>query len=408
MRTAIAGVLLGLAGGGSVGQEADLVQRLRQTYVAAADWLVGQQGPDGAWKMGPPGREAPSPSYTGLILTALANAPKEISSKYREAMDKAAAFLLSKANPDGSFGEGPTGGFLKTYTTAIAMMALSSVEPTDRIRDVLRGAQAYLKQHQLREGIGAGGLGYGDEEPKIDPQTGRPGVKKAEIPNLSVTGFAAEGMIMAERAGLPRDKEFWELVVKYVRRCQNSTEVNVEPEFQAELRKYGLSVGDDGGLYYAAAGDPKIHKAGTRKIADREVIRSYGSMTYDGIKTYLYAGLSKDSPEVRAAVDWVRKNYSVEAHPGFPFDPGTRHHERGLFYYYLLMARALDAYGENPFETFDGKKHDWPRELAERFLRTVRESKMWKNDNPAWYEGDPVLVTSYVLVTCDVLLKNMK
>lgn len=408
MRTMMAGILLGLAGGVPAAPGDDLADRLKQTFAAAADWLVAQQGADGAWKMGPPGREAPSPSYTGLILTALANAPKEISSKHKEAIDKATAFLLSKANADGSFGEGPTGGFLKTYTTAIAMMALSSVELTDRVRNALRGAQSYLKQHQLREGLGAGGLGYGDEEPKMDPQTGRPFLKKAEIPNLSVTGFAAEGMKMAERAGLPRDQEFWELVVKYVRRCQNSTEVNLEPEFQAELKKYGLSVGDDGGLYYAAAGDPKIHKAGTRKIADREVIQSYGSMTYDGIKTYLYAGLPKDSPEVRAAVDWVRKNYSVEVHPGFPFDPGARHHERGLFYYYLLMARALDAYGENPFETFDGKKHDWPRGLAERFLKTVRESKMWKNDNPAWYEGDPVLVTSYVLVTCDVLLKNLK
>lgn len=408
MKKILAAVLLGVSLNASAAQEGDVTKRLTETYVAAADWLTGQQAADGAWKMGPPGQQMASPSYTGLVLTALANAPKEVRAKYKEPLEKAAAFLLSKANADGSFGEGPTGGFLKTYTTAIALMALSSVEQTDRIRDVLRGAQSYLKHNQLKEGLGAGGLGYGDEEPKMDPKTGQPFVKKADIPNLSVTGFAAEGLIMAERAGLPRDKEFWELVVKYVRRCQNSTEVNTDAEFVAELKKYGLSVGEDGGLYYAASGDPKIHKAATRKIADKEVIQSYGSMTYDGIKTYLYAGLPKDSPEVKAAIDWVRKNYSVEAHPGFPYDKATRQHERGLYYYYLLMARALDAYGENPFETFDGKKHDWPRELAGQFLKSVRESKMWKNENPAWYEGDPVLVTSYVLVTCDVLLKNIK
>jgi squalene-hopene/tetraprenyl-beta-curcumene cyclase len=407
MKKILAAVLLAVPMSASAAQEGDTAKRLTETWVKAAEWLVGQQAGDGAWKMGPPGNQMSSPSYTGLILTALANAPKDIRAKFKEPMDKAAAFILSKANPDGSFGEGPTGGFLKTYTTAISMMALSSVDPTDRTRDALRGAQAYLKNNQLKEGLGGGGLGYGDEEPKVDPK-GQLMVKKAEIPNLSVTGFAAEGMIMAERAGLPRNREFWELVVKYVRRCQNSTEVNVEPEFKAELQKFGLSIGDDGGLYYAASGDPRIHKAATRKIADREVIQSYGSMTYDGIKTYLYAGLPKDSPEVKAAVDWVRKNYSVELHPGFPFDKSTRSHEQGLFYYYLLMARALDAYGENPFETFDGKKHDWPREMAEKFLGSVRESKMWKNENPRWYEGDPVLVTSYVLVTCDVLLKNLK
>jgi len=390
----------------SAAPQDDLAKRLAETYSAAADWLVGQQDAGGAWKMGPPGQQMASPSYTGLILTALANAPAPIRAKHKAALDKATAFLLSKANQDGSFGEGPAGGFLKTYTTAIALMALSSVEPGDKVRDALRGAQAYLKNNQLREGLGAGGLGYGDEEPKVNQ--GQLTIKKSVIPNLSVTGFAAEGMIMAERAGLPREKEFWELVVKYVRRCQNSTEVNTDPEFQAELKKHGLSVGDDGGLYYAASGDPKIHKAATKKIADREVIQSYGSMTYDGIKTYLYAGLPKDSPEVKAAVDWVRKNYSVDLHPGFPHDKATRAHEQGLYYYYLLMARALDAYGENPFETFDGKKHDWPQELAGKFLASVRESKMWKNDNPRWYEGDPVLVTSYVLITCDILMKHVK
>ena len=149
-------------------------------------------------------------------------------------------------------------------------------------------------------------------------------------------------------------------------------------------------------------------KAGTRKVADKEVIQGYGAMTYDGIKTYLYAGLKKDSPEVKSAIDWVRKNYSVEVHPGFAYDQAQRHHLRGLYHYYLVMARALDAYGESPFETFDGKKHDWPREIAAQLLTTVKESKMWMNDNAAWYEGDPVLVTSYVLTTCDVLMKHVK
>ena len=72
------------------------------------------------------------------------------------------------------------------------------------------------------------------------------------------------------------------------------------------------------------------------------------------------------------------------------------------------MSRALEAYGENPFETFDGKKHDWPKEIAEQLLKSVQETRLWKNDNAAWFEGDPILVTSYVLVTCDLLLKHLK
>jgi squalene-hopene/tetraprenyl-beta-curcumene cyclase len=376
-------------------QEDDLARRLADAYGAAADWLVSQQDASGSWKMGPPGKEAPSPSYTGLIAASLANAPEKVRAKYQEAVERATAFLLSKRNTDGSFGEGPAGSFLKVYTTAIALMALSSVERSDRVADAIRGGQSYLRANQLKEGLHRGGAGYGDESP---------GGKKG-VANLSTTGFTAEGLHFS---GLPKDDEFWKLVVEFVRKCQNASEVNNDPEWTAQLKAKGLSVGEDGGLYYSAIADPAQAKAGTKKVADRESLASYGSMTYDGIKTYLYAGLRKDSPEVKAAVDWVRKNYSVEQHPGFPYDLAQRHHLRGLYHYYLVMARALDAYGENPFVTFDGKKHDWPREIAGQLLKTVRESKMWQNDNPAWYEGDAVLVTSYVLLTCDVLFKYVK
>jgi squalene-hopene/tetraprenyl-beta-curcumene cyclase len=298
-------------------------------------------------------------------------------------------------NADGSIGEGPTGTFMKTYATGIALMAFASVERTDKIANAIRGAQAYLKNNQLREGQDLGGMGYGDESP-----SGKKGVA-----NLSTTGFAAEGL---KTSGLPQDDEFWKLVVQFVRTCQNNSETNKNPEFVAAMKAKGLSIGDDGSLYYAPIADPAAQKAGTRKVADKEVIQGYGAMTYDGIKTYLYAGLKKDSPEVKAAIDWVRKNYSVEVHPGFAFDQVQRHHLRGLYHYYLVMARALEALGENPFETFDGKKHDWAREIGEQLVKSVKENKLWKNENPGWFEGDPVLVTAYVLVTTDVLLRNMK
>jgi len=401
MKTTLAVMFLGALTSASPAagpQEQDVAKRLSETYAAAGDWLVSQQEPAGSWRMGPPDKSAPSPSYTALIIGSFANAPAPLRERYKNAIDKGAAFILSKKNDDGSFGEGPKGSFLKTYTTAIALMALSSVQRSDKVADAIRGAHAYLKQNQLKEGPHAGGIGYG-EGPNPDGQEAK------KTGNLSVTGFAAEGLKMS---GLPPDDEFWKLVVTFVRKCQNSTEINTDAEFVAALKKAGLSVGDDGGLYYTPVPNAKASPAGTCKVIDKEVIQSYGAMTYDGIKTYLYAGLPKDSPEVKAAVDWVRKNYSVEVHPGFTYDADKRHHLRGLYYYYLLMARALDAYGENPFATFDGKKHDWPRELAEQLLKAVRESKMWKNENPAWYEGDPVLVTSYVLMTCDVLFRHLR
>jgi len=376
-------------------QEGDLAKKLKDTYAAAAEKLVAMQDSAGAWKMGPEGKQTPSPSSTGLIVASLASAPEPIRSKFKDAAAKGLAYILSRVNADGSIGEGPTGTFIKTYTTAICLVALASVERTDKVADVIRGCQAYLKNNQLKEGLHEGGLGYGDVPKEKEKMRG----------DLSVTGFAAEGLKVS---GLPQDDEFWKLVVKFVRKCQNNSEVNNDPEFVAELKKAGMAVGNDGGLYYTPVASDKASPAGTKKVADKEVIVSYGAMTYDGIKTYIYAGLKKDSPEVKAAMDWVRKNWSLDMHPGFAYEEVKRNHLRGIYYYYLLMARALDVYGENPLETFDGKKHDWPKELAEQFIKVVRDSKMWQNDNPAWYENDPVVTTAYVLMTCDVLFKYVK
>jgi squalene-hopene/tetraprenyl-beta-curcumene cyclase len=395
MKTLAAVMSLAMLAAAPPAPQDDVAKKVAETFAAAADWMVTQQQESGAWSMAAGDKQVPSPAFTGIVVCAFGNAPASLKDKVKASADKGIGYLLSKVNADGSVGEGPTGGFQKTYATGIALMALSAVERTDKVANAIRGAQSYLKTHQLKEGKNLGGMGYGDESP---------GGKKG-VANLSTTGFAAEGL---KASGLPQDDEFWSLVVKFVRKCQNNSEVNTEPEFAAEMKAKGLSIGDDGSLYYAPIADPAAQKAGTRKVVDKEVIQGYGAMTYDGIKTYLYAGLKKDSPEVKSAIDWVRKNYSVEVHPGFAYDQAQRHHLRGLYHYYLVMARALDAYGENPFETFDGKKHDWAREIGSQLVKSVKENKLWKNDNPAWYEGDPVLVTGYVLVTCDVLLKNIK
>jgi squalene-hopene/tetraprenyl-beta-curcumene cyclase len=352
---------------------------------------VSQQDDKGAWTE----KGQPSLAYTGLIVAALAEAPPDLKPKYKPAVDKAVAYLVSKQNGDGSFGE-MGGEFLKVYTTSIALMALSLAAP-DR-KDAIGNARGYLKTNQLKEGVDKGSLGYGDKDLKMEE--GKP-VPKPVIPNLSTTGFAAEGLA---RSGLPQDDAFWKLVIEYVSKCQNNSETNTDKEFVARLKEKGLSLGDDGGLFYAA--NPADIRGGTVKLTDKEIINSYGSMTYDGIKTYIYAGLKKDDPRVKAAIDWVRKNYSVEAHPGFAFDD-KRTHIMGLFYYYLMMARAFDAMGEKTFTTFDGKVHKWANELGEQLLKVQKEEKMWVNENARWREDNPLLVTSYVLNVLNAVMKHV-
>src|SRR5262245_48553295 len=146
----------------SAPQESDLAKKLHETYAGAAEKLVALQDSAGAWKMGPEGKQTPSPSSTAMIVASLAGAPEPLRAKFKEPAATGLAYILSKGNEDGSFGEGPTGGFMKTYTTALCLVAFSSVERTDKVADAIRGAQAYLKNNQLKEGPHEGALTYGD------------------------------------------------------------------------------------------------------------------------------------------------------------------------------------------------------------------------------------------------------
>ena len=71
-------------------------------------------------------------------------------------------------------------------------------------------------------------------------------------------------------------------------------------------------------------------------------LRSYGSMTYAGLKSMIYAGVGPDDPRVKAAFKWAQKHYDLKTNPGM----GTA----GLYYYYHTFAKALDAMGVDRVE----------------------------------------------------------
>jgi squalene-hopene/tetraprenyl-beta-curcumene cyclase len=114
-------------------------------------------------------------------------------------------------------------------------------------------------------------------------------------------------------------------------------------------------------------------------------------MTYAGLKSMIYAGVTADDPRVKAAVKWLQSNYNLSANPGMG--------SSGLFYYYHTFAKALDAMGKPEFIDAKGVKHDWRRDLLGELLRRQRPDGAWANDDPKWLEGDPNLVTGYVLLT---------
>ncbi|MGD9127631.1 MAG: terpene cyclase/mutase family protein, partial [Planctomycetia bacterium] len=209
------------------------------------------------------------------------------------------------------------------------------------------------------EDLSYGGAGYG----------------KHKRPDLSNTSFFMEAI---KRAGSGPDDPAMKKALKFVERCQNFESATNTAPFATK--------NPDGGFFYtpAAGGESK---AGETPAGG---LRSYGSMTYTGLKSMIYAGLKKDDPRVKAAVEWISKNYTLKNNPGMG--------DSGLYYYYHTFAKALAAIGTNEVTDVKGKKHDWRKDFVAELAARQKENGSWVNADTRWLEGDPNLATAYVLL----------
>ena len=89
----------------------------------------------------------------------------------------------------------------------------------------------------------------------------------------------------------------------FVSRCQNlESEHNTTP-FAAKV--------NDGGFYYTIAAGGQSQAGNTPDGG----LRSYGSMTYAGLKSMIYAGVSQDDPRVKAAYEWIQRTLHARRKP---------------------------------------------------------------------------------------------
>jgi squalene-hopene/tetraprenyl-beta-curcumene cyclase len=187
-------------------------------------------------------------------------------------------------------------------------------------------------------------------------------------------------------AGVKSDDPAFHRALKFVSRLQNHSETND-----------AAWAGDDGGFVYGPADDRRgesmagefVSPDGARRL------RSYGSMTYAGLKSFIYAGLSKDDPRVRAAWRWITENWSLDENPGMRL-AGAEHAQHGLYYYFHTLARALNVYDQPIVIDPQGKSRDWRLELIDKLASLQRPDGSWAGDK-RWMEDNPVLVTAYVV-----------
>jgi squalene-hopene/tetraprenyl-beta-curcumene cyclase len=353
-------------------------------------FLREKQQPDGGWAS-----EREPPAITALVLRAFVNDPKfDADTDFvRRGYERLLSFQLE----DG----GIYRDLLANYNTAVAVSALAAAD-REAYRPKIERAVAYLRGLQWTEQTRPdhddptrgqqvvrgpddpfyGGWGYGGRS----RGGGRP-----DLSNVQMTLDALRD------AGVPASDPAFQRALAFVSRLQNHSETNDQPW-----------AGNDGGFIYGPA-DNRMGEsfAGESTTPDGERrLRSYGSMTYAGLKSMIYAGLSRDDPRVRAAWDWITRNWTLEENPGMR-QAGPENAQNGLYYYFHTLARTLNEYDEPVIRTADGGSVDWRLALLEQVERLQKPDGSWSGE-AKWMEASPVLVTSYVVLALQEVQEDLR
>jgi squalene-hopene/tetraprenyl-beta-curcumene cyclase len=221
----------------------------------------------------------------------------------------------------------------------------------------------------------------GEGRGMADPAYGGAGYGKKSRPDLSNTQFMVEAL---RTIGTSENDPAIQRALAFVSRTQNLPGPHNPLPFPEK--------NPDGGFYYTPA-EGGESQAGTTPEGG---LRSYGSMTYAGLKSMVYAGLTKDDPRVKAAIAWLGKHYTFAENPGMG--------DAGLYYYFHTAAKSLDVLGADTFTDAQGREHDWRDELSTAIMARQREDGSWKNANERWMEGETDLATSYALLALSACL----
>lgn len=383
----------------------------RASMKQGAAWLAAQQHEEGYWA------NATMPAMTALAMWAL----HEAAYPDQAAIDRAMNFVLSCGHPDGSFWVKPSaerrGGGLANYNTSVCMAALHALGRPELV-PVIQQSRKYVAgtQHLANESsVYYGGMGY-------DPDSER------EYADLSNSFMAYEAMRMTEdvedlrREGDEKADLDWDAVQAFLGKVQNLPSVNTLPWVTDDVDDQGGFIYNPGATHSEGkrpAGPPPDGAATPdeasrpprppRDAADaprpatapapegeRITLRSYGSMTYAGLLSLIYANVSEDDERVKSAHDWATRHWTLDENPGMG--------PQGLYYFFKVLSKALDTMGDEVLDLPDGRKVTWRHALGERLLALQQEDGSWVNDNNRWWEADANLVTAYIVLTLSTIL----
>ncbi|MCC9603652.1 terpene cyclase/mutase family protein [Stieleria sp. JC731] len=274
--------------------------------------------------------------------------------------------LESFVHPDGGiYGNGR----LKNYETCVAMVAFSEANSDGKYNDLLMKAKEFVT-----------GVQYGKaDRDASDPWYGGSSYGGSGRPDLSNTGYLIEALHSMETSS---NDPAIQAALAFVSRSQNLNSKFNDTQFADKV--------DDGGFYYEIPTEKIDPSTSEERYTANGGLRSYGSMSYTGLKSMIYAGLTDKDPRVKAAVQWVSDHYDVTSNPGMG--------SAGLYYYYHTFAAGLDAAGLSEVTDADGVKHDWRADLVNELAKRQNDDGSWSNENRRWFENDKNLATAFALL----------
>ncbi len=349
---------------------------IERAITKGVDFLESEQdAKTGSWS------DTELPAISAMATAAIAGDPGlEGETKLPNSALQGYQFLLSQVQPDGGiYAKG-----LSTYNTAISLMAMllsgdeAHLPVIAEARKFLVGKQQDFNKPGVLDHPFDGGIGYGDG---------------SEAANMSTTKFTLGALYHSKQVladteyAVEEDSDLdWDAAIAFVARCQNS-----EDTVKKSDSKLALRTEDEGGFVYF----PGSTKSDTFEIEAGDgskaiALRSYGSISYAGMMSFLYADMDIEDPRVQSVLKWLQGNFTLEENPGMEAE--------GLFYYYHTMAKALTIAGVQKLEEPDGNKIDWKKDLALKLMSQQQRDGSWINDGSnRWMEGDPILVTAYSL-----------
>ena len=361
----------------------DAVKKDVEAAIAkGSTFLLSKQNAEGWWVT------PDEPALSALVIMAIAEDPgRALAGGESAELSNGYEYLLKNVKPDG----GIYTRARANYNTAISLTTLvlrgraADEEVIRKARQFVVGSQNDYDTKGKTDNVFDGGIGYGDAKPGANAHA-----------DLSNTTFALEALYLSKKLfedkGLPLDKKDdlnWDSAIQFVQRCQDRPQSNDQNWAGKDPKSRG-----------AFAYTPSNPQDDGKKKNGRVAMRCYGSISYAGMLSFIYAGLTPEDPRVTAALQWLGENYSVDENPGMGAE--------GLFYYYHTMAKALSVAGVPMLKTKSGNV-DWRDTLGRKLISIQATDGSWKNTaSSRWMEGDPVLVTAYTVLALEQIHRAIK